>query len=377
MKPTLFLAAEDNPRDPLDDFAPEALVAKVIQLGYEGGKMKNINLTVCIALLLSCLFWCGCDVQDVLKPTQFEILSAEATVISPVPDFIFTDVMAPRRNDLKEMFKAWNGAERDEQCCWMYTEEGVVPATKGQILDRKFKGVPFGENSQIDQQRAFYKKYIEAGGIAIVANAGVTDQEMIDARTVILTMTAKHPHLRDRLHMKHGFYMILLEQWTWGWDIPEKIVVSPEWGAINSCSTGSTGIWIDAEGYVRKPLGKYGYCYARLNQIMRFSTFIHEFAHALDREMELLDPDFKARVIRAQEQAPDGSWLKQANWYEYWANSVEYWFYRIGHDDYNETYEEFFQRQPLLAELLDEWFPRVSFLHLRSHSENLKKFERD
>ena len=43
--------------------------------------------------MLICLFWCSCDAQDVLKPTQIEILSAEATVISPVPDFIFTDVM--------------------------------------------------------------------------------------------------------------------------------------------------------------------------------------------------------------------------------------------------------------------------------------------
>lgn len=31
----MSLDAEDNPRDPLDDFAPEVLVAKVIALGYK------------------------------------------------------------------------------------------------------------------------------------------------------------------------------------------------------------------------------------------------------------------------------------------------------------------------------------------------------
>ena len=31
----MSLYAEDNPKDPLDDFAPEVLVAKVIQLGYK------------------------------------------------------------------------------------------------------------------------------------------------------------------------------------------------------------------------------------------------------------------------------------------------------------------------------------------------------
>ncbi len=339
--------------------------------GYGGGEMKNINLTFCVALMLICLFRCGCDVQDVLHPTQLQLIETlsteEATVFSPVPDFIFEDVMAKRRDDLMMVLEEWDAA-RDELGGWMAAEEGAVPATKGQILDRKLKGVPFEEYSYIDAQRAFYTKYINAGGIAIVANAGVTDAELIDARTVLLTMTAKHPHLRDRLQMEHGFYMILLERWTWGWDIPEVLVVSPTWEAVNSCSMGSTGLWIDSEGAVRKPIGVYGYCYARLSQTMRFSTFIHEFAHALDREMELLDPDFQARVKRAHEHS-NLPWAEELSWYEFWAVGVEYWFYNIGHDLgpltlHQKTYEDFFESEPLLAELLDEWFPRISLLNL-------------
>ena len=277
------------------------------------------------------------------------------------------------------VLEEWNAAG-DEQCCWVSGDvpEGAddleisqiqnVPATKKQILERKLKGVPFEEYSHIEAQRAFYTKYIEAGGIAIVANAGVTDTELIDARTVILTMTSKHPHLRDRLQMEHGFYMVLLAQDTWGWDIPEVIVVSPQWEAVNSCDISSIGLWIDAEGAVQKPLGVYGFCYARLSQTRRFSTFVHEFAHALDRGMELSYPDFETfemRVKRAQEQYDPWG----LSWYEYWAVSVEYWFYSIGHDlgpltRHDKTYEDFFQRAPLLAELLDEWFPRISFQNL-------------
>ena len=37
----MSLDAEDNPKDPLDDFAPEVLVAKVIELGYEVRKRKD------------------------------------------------------------------------------------------------------------------------------------------------------------------------------------------------------------------------------------------------------------------------------------------------------------------------------------------------
>ena len=37
----MSLYVEDNPKDPLDDFAPEVLVAKVIELGYEVRKTMN------------------------------------------------------------------------------------------------------------------------------------------------------------------------------------------------------------------------------------------------------------------------------------------------------------------------------------------------
>lgn len=39
----MSLDAEDNPKDPLDDFAPEMLVAKVIELGYEVKKADNTH----------------------------------------------------------------------------------------------------------------------------------------------------------------------------------------------------------------------------------------------------------------------------------------------------------------------------------------------
>ena len=39
----MSLDAEDNPKDPLDDFTPELLVAKVIQLGYKVEKGDNID----------------------------------------------------------------------------------------------------------------------------------------------------------------------------------------------------------------------------------------------------------------------------------------------------------------------------------------------
>ena len=46
---------------------------------------------------------------------------------------------------------------------------------------------------------------------------------------------------------------------------------------------------------------------------------------------------------------------------EYWAEGAVMWFYEIGPGRQFESYDAFFGRDRLLAELLDEWFPRVSF----------------
>jgi len=49
------------------------------------------------------------------------------------------------------------------------------------------------------------------------------------------------------------------------------------------------------------------------------------------------------------------------NYKEYWAEGAAMWFYDIGPGRVFGTYEAFFERDPLLAALLDKWFPRVSF----------------
>ena len=88
-------------------------------------------------------------------------------------------------------------------------------------------------------QKAFYTKYIDAAGIAILANAAVADAHLIEARQVILLLTAKRPELREMLATQkpkdvssiaaagegitlfgQGFYMILIDKVSF-WDMPE------------------------------------------------------------------------------------------------------------------------------------------------------------
>ena len=49
---------------------------------------------------------------------------------------------------------------------------------------------------EAEQQRLYYTKYIDAGGIAILGNSDATDAEFRIARDITLRVTAKRPELR-------------------------------------------------------------------------------------------------------------------------------------------------------------------------------------
>ena len=55
-----------------------------------------------------------------------------------------------------------------------------------------------------DECLAYYTKYIDAGGIAIVGNHYVRDEQFYVAREVILHMTSKRPELREPLSLNSG-----------------------------------------------------------------------------------------------------------------------------------------------------------------------------
>ena len=87
----------------------------------------------------------------------------------------------------------------------------------------------------------------------------------------------------------------------------------------------------------------------------------------------------EGKVRHAHEQAAAlGLWpcpdrlvwcVLRNSWYEYWAEGIGVWFYGIGtgrsfprmYGLEFETREAFAAHDPLLAGLLAEWFPAVSF----------------
>ena len=240
-------------------------------------------------------------------------------------------------------------------------EEGVVtdvPPEVWEAMKRNYRYFPRAPVEVFEaEQRAFYTKYIDAEGITILSHAEVADTYLIEARQVVLTMTLEYPALRDRLRFQHGFYMILCE-------------FDPVTGANPALPEFANG------GFRQTCLTTYsnlggggvnGFCIAAVahKYYGALRSFAHEFAHALDSEMERLSPGFLDRLRQAYQAAlKAGTWkglyAKTAS-SEYWAEGVEVWFYDIGAGRAFETYKAFFERDPLLAESLDEWFPRVSF----------------
>ena len=218
------------------------------------------------------------------------------------------------------------------------------------------------------EQRAFYTKCIDAGGIAILSDARVADRYLIEARQVVLIMTSRYPALRDRLKVAHGFYLILYKPAT-GYDdisfVPEFFGTLGDYGTYHE------------QGMCRQPFsfmadaGVKGYCTASVDDenFGRMRILTHEFAHALDQEMERLRPGFWERVNQAYQQAKASDayrnlwdpYIVTENSREYWAEGVVIWYYGIGQDREFETHEAFAAVDPLLYGLLSEWFDKGRF----------------
>ena len=213
--------------------------------------------------------------------------------------------------------------------------------------------------SKMDRKRIYYNRYINAGGIAIVGNQTVNNQYFLMAKEIVLRMTKKHPEIRAQLLPRHEFYLVLLEAHTRSWELPEFLYLPFEDNKGGSC--GGLQCW-----------SRVGYGY---DNVRPMSVFVHEFGHAIhlaingntqdSRLNPPLDPTFDARLKLAYENALEfGIWsglYAEKNKDEYWAEGVHTWFYDIGPDRQFPTYADFATHDPLLDELLDEWFAKDSF----------------
>ena len=212
------------------------------------------------------------------------------------------------------------------------------------------------------EQRDYYTKYADAGGIAIMGDSLVDDRFFYAAQEMILAMTSKRPELREALSPSNRFRMILVDADPGPAAIPE---VDNDYydhtAGIAFCGRGSVA---DAEQY---------FCVTSVwlhpvetDEITGMAVLVHEFAHAMHlRAIHTLDPTFQARLEAAYAKALEtgGVWGQNSyglsNVKEYWAVGVQYWFFDVFNPNFPHLHDQFLEKDPLLYALLDEWLPLV------------------
>ena len=314
----------------------------------EGAYMKQISLFFLILIL--CLSPFGCD-EGMIDPMQLaDIVSHyDTTVQTELPD----DVLAAMKIKADQMSNTVHGRIHGEQHIQETTTPEQVQIWNDQrqwLLDNGYDKIDFHE-----LQKAYYTKYIDAAGITIVAPQHTRTKYLLDARDAIVVMTSKHPELRERFQSKlRMFYMVFIPDfWELG-DMPETLMNDSKLDDdpkddfnASSCAFMS--------GPVAPPVGL---CWASVNiETSSARIFVHEFAHAIDYEMNLLQPGFwdKRKEYYANATYDPSTEIFLAD-YEYWAYMVEKWFY----EKKPGGYEEFIEKYGYVGEMLDYWFPRVS-----------------
>ena len=314
--------------------------------------MKQIKLFFLILILCICII--GCD-EGMIDPMQLvDIVSQyETTVQTELPD----EVLAAMKLKADEMSKIVHIRIHGEQHISEWTTPEDVQyyqELRQWYIDNGYDKIDYFH----ELQKAYYTKYIDAAGIAIVGPTHLRTKYLIDARDAIVVMTSKHPELRERLLSKHGtFYMVLLPDYRDQIDMPERklntVLTNDDpsddfrgiFGACNSHYGFGTPY-------------KYGLCWAVVGRDTSSArTFVHEFAHALDSEMERLQPGFWDKRSEYYRNATyDPSDEPRLPGSEYWARAVEAWFYHKKPGGY----EEYIEEKGYVREMLDYWFPRVS-----------------
>lgn len=208
----------------------------------------------------------------------------------------------------------------------------------------------------------FYRKYLDAGGIPVVASAQVPDEALDEARYLVDRMLARRPDLRKAI-AKAGIRVAVMSVKEKTTDIPEHrdLTPKPYWdkrarglGATHARPATSCA----EENLLGYPGDPYtGEC-----------ILIHEFAHTIHQiGLNAVDPKFEPRLKRIYRKAMKAKlWnntYAATNFIEYWAEGVQCYFDcnlqanpPNGIHNRIDTREELAKYDPALSKLIAEVF---------------------
>ena len=219
----------------------------------------------------------------------------------------------------------------------------------------------------------FYKKYVDAMGIPVLASEKVPDDALLVARDIVNTMLAARPDLRKSMVARKWRTGVIAEV--------EMTMDIPEYARLKrpGASRDEPVNQLDRDYHANRSRGLGGNptTGAEENLLGYPGTrywgehiFVHEFAHAIMSAVRNVDSTMHAEIRAAYDSAmatgkyvhPDGrKHYATTNAGEYWAEGAQWWFFSnygecfVGNVKV-ETPADFKSYDPKLFELLGRVF---------------------
>jgi len=202
---------------------------------------------------------------------------------------------------------------------------------------------------------AFYGKYLNSGGISILASANVSDEAFYRMDELMSVMLAQRPDVRRAL-IENGFSCVIIGKDEQVTDIPEYSHMRPKdyWNA-RARGFGGTITSCGEENLLELPQDRY----------KGENIFIHEFAHSFHRPgLTSCESNFQSRLDALYKEAIaaglyEGDYAA-TNSAEYWAEAVQAYFDCDRENDswhnHVNTRAELEEYDPKIAALIAESF---------------------
>lgn len=227
--------------------------------------------------------------------------------------------------------------------------------------------VPAGLQTRLNLS-SFYKKYVDANGLAVISSDKVSDEADVEAAFIVNEMLKNRPDIRDALVRNRVRVVVMApaEQTT---DIPEHSDMRPKAYWDNRArGLGATAVRPASSCAEENLLNLPGDRYSRE------SIITHEFAHTIHvMGLNTIDPTFEFRLKQIYQSAMSkGRWANtyaESNFAEYWAETVQSYFdsndaNNAFHNDIS-THEKLAVYDPEIFALIDDIFHQSKWRYVR------------
>ena len=213
----------------------------------------------------------------------------------------------------------------------------------------------------------YYKKYIDASGIAIVSNEAVDDAALLKMQYIVNTMVSKDEPTRQQV-VAHLSRIVIIPK-------ADNLTSLPEYATLDQTNPlpGTTwdqraqGVgWSEARPYMSCSEANLMHSGYPMDRYTDESICIHEFAHTVfDAGIVYRDPDAQKRLTALYNADVSrgllGTTYAGTNTQEYWAEGVQAWFSAASCSNKANTpictQYALYQTDPQLWNEIGHWFP--------------------